>query len=84
MGTMTLAIMTRATLGHTGRDVVSAPATIIIYGAMLVATLSRIAAPLLPAIYYQALLVAGVAWLLAFGIFLIVYGPMLLGAKQTS
>ena len=84
MGTMTLAIMTRATLGHTGRDVVSTPATIVIYGAMLVATLSRIAAPSLPAIYYQALLVAGVAWLLAFGIFLIVYGPMLLGAKQTS
>jgi uncharacterized protein involved in response to NO len=84
MGTMTLAIMTRATLGHTGRDMVSTPATIVIYGAMLVATLSRITAPLFPAIYYQALLVAGVAWLLAFGIFLLVYGPMLLGAKQTG
>jgi uncharacterized protein involved in response to NO len=35
MGIMTLAIMTRATLGHTGRDVVSTPATIVIYGAML-------------------------------------------------
>jgi uncharacterized protein involved in response to NO len=84
MGIMTLAIMTRATLGHTGREVVSTPATIAIYGAILVATLARITAPLLPAIYYQALLVAGVAWLLAFGIFLLVYGPMLLGAKQTS
>ena len=81
---MTIAVMTRATLGHTGREVVSTPATILIYTAMLVATLSRITAPLLPAIYYQALLVAGVAWLLAFGIFLLVYGPMLLGAKQTS
>ena len=84
MGMMTLAVMTRATLGHTGREVVSTPATILIYSAMLVATLSRITASLLPAIYYQALLVAGVAWLLAFGIFLLVYGPMLLGAKQTS
>jgi uncharacterized protein involved in response to NO len=84
MGIMTLAIMTRATLGHTGREVVSRPATIAIYGAMLVAALARITAPLLPAIYYQALLVAGIAWLLAFGIFLLVYGPMLLGAKQTS
>ena len=84
MGTMTLAIMTRATLGHTGREMASTPATIVIYGAMLVATLFRITAPLLPAIYYQALLVAGVAWLLAFGIFLLVYGPMLLGAKQTG
>jgi uncharacterized protein involved in response to NO len=84
MGIMTLAVMTRATLGHTGREVVSTPATIAIYGAMLVATLARITAPLLPAIYYQALLVAGIAWLLAFGIFLVFYGPMLLGAKQTS
>jgi uncharacterized protein involved in response to NO len=84
MGIMTLAIMTRATLGHTGREVVSTPATIAIYGSMLVAALARITAPLLPAIYYQALLVAGIGWLLAFGIFLLVYGPMLLGAKQTS
>jgi uncharacterized protein involved in response to NO len=84
MGIMTLAVMTRATLGHTGRDVVSTPATMLIYGAMLVATLSRITAPLWPAIYYQALLVAGGAWLLAFGIFLLVYGPMLVGAKQAS
>ena len=84
MGIMTLAIMTRATLGHTGREVISTPATMAIYGAMLVATLVRITAPLLPAIYYQALLVAGVAWLLGYGIFIVVYGPMLLGEKQTS
>jgi uncharacterized protein involved in response to NO len=45
MGIMTLAIMTRATLGHTGRDVLSTPATITIYGAMLLAALARIAAP---------------------------------------
>jgi uncharacterized protein involved in response to NO len=84
IGTMTLAVMTRATLGHTGRDVVSTPATILIYGSILVASLARVAAPLLPMIYYQMLLVAGVGWLLAFGIFLLMYGPMLLGAKRTS
>jgi uncharacterized protein involved in response to NO len=84
MGIMTLAIMTRATLGHTGREVISTPATIVIYGAMLVAALARIAAPLLPAIYYQALLTAALGWLLAFGIFLLIYGPMLLKAKQTN
>jgi uncharacterized protein involved in response to NO len=78
---MTLAVMTRATLGHTGRDVTSNPATVAIYGAMLVAALARIAAPLLPAIYYEALLVAGLAWLSAFGIFVLIYGPMLVGAK---
>ncbi len=84
MGIMTLAIMTRATLGHTGRDILSAPTTVAIYAAVLVAALSRIAAPLLPAVYYQMLLIAGIAWLLAFGIFLLIYGPMLVSARQTA
>ena len=84
MGMMTLAVMTRATLGHTGRDVLSTPPTTVIYGAMLLAALARVAAPLAPTIYYEALLVAGLAWLLAFGIFLLIFGPMLVRAKRTS
>jgi uncharacterized protein involved in response to NO len=84
MGLMTLAIMTRATLGHTGRDVYSSPTTVVIYGVMLVAALARIAAPLLPAFYYQMLLTAGVGWFLAFAVFVLTYGPMLTRAKQTA
>ena len=84
MGLMTLAIMTRATLGHTGRDLYSMPTTVAIYGAMLAAALARIAAPLLPAFYYQTLLTAGVAWFSAFAIFVLIYGPMLMRAKQTA
>ena len=84
MGLMTLAIMTRATLGHTGRDVFSTPTTVAIYGAMLVAALARIAAPLLPAFYYQTLLTAGVAWFSAFALFVLTYGPMLTRARQTA
>ena len=81
---MTLAIMTRATLGHTGRDVYSTPTTVAIYGAMLVAALARIAAPLMPAFYYQMLLTAGAAWFSAFAIFVLTYRPMLMRAKQTA
>ena len=84
MGLMTLAIMTRATLGHTGRDLYSTPTTVAIYGAMLAAALARIAAPLLPAFYYQTLLTAGFAWFSAFAIFVLIYGPMLMRAKQTA
>ena len=43
-GLMTLAVMTRATLGHTGRTLVASPATQIIYGLALAAALARIAA----------------------------------------
>lgn len=84
MGTMTLAVMTRATLGHTGRDVVSTPGNIAIYAAILAAAVARIAAPLLPAIYLPMLWLAAAAWLLAFGIFVLAYGPMLLRAPQSG
>jgi uncharacterized protein involved in response to NO len=47
MGTMTLAVMTRATLGHTGRSVSTASSTNVIYGAVLCAAVVRVAAPLL-------------------------------------
>jgi len=77
MGIMTLAVMTRATLGHTGRDTVSTPPTVVIYGAILLAALIRVAAPVLSGIYYQSLLAAAACWIVAFGAFLAVYGPML-------
>ena len=81
MGMMTLAVMTRATLGHTGRDVVTTPSTIAIYVSIAIAALARLAAPLVPQIYYELLLAAGAAWLLAFGLFVLVYGPMLAGRR---
>jgi len=83
MGLMTLAIMTRASLGHTGRDMSTTPTTVAIYGAMLVAALARIAAPLLPAFYYQMLLIAGGGWFLAFALFVVAYGPLLMRANET-
>jgi uncharacterized protein involved in response to NO len=83
MGVMTLAVMTRATLGHTGRDVVTTKATLAIYGAILAAALARVAAPLLPAAdYYPALVVAAACWFAAFGGFVAVYGPMLVAPRK--
>jgi uncharacterized protein involved in response to NO len=84
MGVMTLAVMTRATLGHTGRDVVSTPATLVIYGDILAAALARVAAPLLSGIYYEILIASALGWIIAFGTFVLIYGPMLLRAKETE
>jgi uncharacterized protein involved in response to NO len=42
---MTLAVMTRASLGHTGRALTASAATQAIYAAVVLATLARIAAP---------------------------------------
>ncbi len=79
--TMTLAIMTRATLGHTGRPLVAGPMTQAIYALVLAAGLARIAAALLPAFDLPLLYVAAAAWVLAFGLFLLSFGPMLLKPK---
>lgn len=75
VGLMTLAVMTRATLGHTGRPLAATPATQIIYLCALVAALARIAAAL--GGWTDLLHVAGLAWIAAFGGFVVIYGPLL-------
>jgi uncharacterized protein involved in response to NO len=84
IGIMTLAVMTRATLGHTGRTLVSTPATTLIYAAVLAAALARVAAGLMPNWSLTMLMVASHGWMLAFGLFALVYGPMLLRPRQPA
>jgi len=78
IGTMTLAVMTRATLGHTGRDLTANLGTSAIYGLITVAALGRIAAGLVGGSYLPLLALAGAAWIGAFVLFLLLYGPMLM------
>ena len=82
IGLMTLAVMTRATRGHTGREVTASTATLAIYGAMILAALLRISTSFVPDAYGIMLEVSGAAWIAAFAIFLFEYGPMLLGARR--
>ncbi len=44
IGLMTLAVMTRATLGHTGQELHAGPGTVAIYLALVTAVLARVAA----------------------------------------
>jgi uncharacterized protein involved in response to NO len=44
VGLMTLGVMTRATRGHTGRELAASPVTAAIYGAITIAALLRISA----------------------------------------
>lgn len=81
IGLMTLAVMTRATRGHTGRALTASGLTIAIYAAIIAASLLRIAAGAFPQVYGNLLELAGIAWIAAFGLFLIEYGPMLLGPR---
>lgn len=77
---MILAVMTRATLGHTGRDLTASPPVVAAYGLLLGAALLRVFGGLaLPAM--TALAAAAVLWITAFAVFLAVFGPMLLAPR---
>jgi uncharacterized protein involved in response to NO len=78
IGTMTLAVMTRASLGHTGREIKAGGATLAIYVLVNMGALLRVAAPLFPGDYLIALMVSGIVWGAAFALFVLSYGPILL------
>jgi uncharacterized protein involved in response to NO len=76
IGLMTLAVMTRATLGHTGQPLRAGWFTQVIYALVLVAAVLRIVAAFNGSV--ELLECAGIAWLAGFGCFVLVYGPLLL------
>jgi uncharacterized protein involved in response to NO len=78
-GIMTLAVMSRATLGHTGQPLTASLATQAIYAAIIVAAVSRICAVLEPAHSEVLLHVAALAWVAAFFGFALSFGPLLAG-----
>jgi len=82
IGIMTLAVMTRASLGHTGRPLTASVTTMAIYVAVIIAALARIAAALLPVWSELLLEVAALAWTAAFLGFGFSYLPMLCSSRQ--
>ena len=77
VGTMTLAVMTRASLGHTGRELCASAGTQAIYALVIASALARICASLEPLYAGPLILAAGVMWASAFGGFALLYGPLL-------
>jgi uncharacterized protein involved in response to NO len=79
IGLMTLAVMTRASLGHTGHILHAGFATEAVYVTVFVSAALRIVAALIGS---QPLLdTSGLLWIAGFGLFAVVYGPMLLKRK---
>jgi uncharacterized protein involved in response to NO len=77
IGTMTLAVMTRASLGHTGRPLTATAATRVIYVLITLAALFRTTSPLLGERMDLMLDLAGAAWSAAFIVFAVSYGRYL-------
>jgi uncharacterized protein involved in response to NO len=81
-GVMTLAVMTRASLGHTGQQLTASISTQRIYLAVIIAALARIAAVMVPAWSGALLDIAALAWVIAFFGFAVFYGPLLVRARR--
>jgi uncharacterized protein involved in response to NO len=81
-GIMTLAVMSRASMGHTGQQLTASIATQAVYASIIVAVVSRICAVLEPAHSIPLLHVAAFAWAAAFLGFAICYGPALIGWQK--
>lgn len=76
---MIVAVMSRASLGHTGRPLQVAPAMAWSYGLLVLAAAVRVFGPaVLPLDYRSVILLAGALWIAAFGIYVFIYTPILL------
>lgn len=77
IGTMTLAVMTRASLGHTGRSIKAHPLIVVAYGLLSVAALARLGVAWWPEAAMELVIASGAAWVLAFAVFFALYAPIL-------
>lgn len=84
IGTMTLAVMTRASLGHTGREIVADRAILAIYLAVTLGAAFRVAAPFAGDWYAHLLMCGGALWSAAFLLFVVRYARVLFGARVTG
>ncbi len=84
IGTMTLAVMTRASLGHTGRALIASPVAHGLYALVIAAALARACAAFHPEWSSALLIGSGAAWILAFGGFAASYWPVLTQPRATK
>jgi len=77
-GTMILAVMTRAALGHTGRPLTVSRSIAAAYAMLTLGVAARVfGSALWPSGYLSVLFVSGLLWTAAFAVYVAVYAPIL-------
>ncbi|QRM57145.1 NnrS family protein [Sinorhizobium sp. BG8] len=74
---MMLAVMTRASLGHTGRALVASRTTVASYAALVLCALVRPLAEVLPDLTSALYSTSALLWIAAFGLYCLEYAPIL-------
>ena len=82
IATMMLAVMTRATRGHTGRALTASRRTVAAYAALVLSALLRPLSAVLPDQAPTIFALSGALWIAAFAVFLSEYGPMLVNRRR--
>ena len=78
LGTLILGMISRVSLGHTGRPLVVSRAIVVAYVLITAAALTRVGLPLIaPSLYASSLVIAAGCWVGAFGLFAVVYWRIL-------
>ena len=83
VGTMILAVMTRVTRGHTGRTLSADHLTGMIYSLVTLAGIVRITAAFGTDWTMPLLIGSACLWIAAYAGFMLGYGPMLLGSRDS-
>ena len=82
IASMMLAVMTRASRGHTGHPLTASRLTVASYAAIVLAALLRPLAEMFPEAAATLYAAAGGLWLLAFALFTLEYGPILVRKRR--
>ncbi|QKD00019.1 NnrS family protein [Mesorhizobium sp. NZP2298] len=80
---MTLAVMTRASLGHTGREPTASAGTRAIFAAIVIAAILRVAAAMAPAVAIL-LYISAAFWVAAFIGYAVLFGGMLVRPRRQA
>jgi uncharacterized protein involved in response to NO len=82
IGVMTLAVMTRATLGHTGRELTVGGGTAALYLLVVASVFVRLLGGALPEQALSLWTLSAILWCCGFAGFVLLYGRLLVGSRQ--
>lgn len=78
IGGLTLGMMTRTALGHSGRPLIADGGELAMFGLIQIAALARVFGGMVSAeLYLPSIQVSGALWALAFGLYVVRYWPIL-------
>lgn len=84
IGLLTVAVMTRASLGHSGRALTAGTGTTLIYILIWTGAVLRVAAPFTGLDYVLAVSIAGGVWAGGFALFAVLYAPVFWGLRPAK